>query len=594
MTNTAIKALEAKIAAEKNDIERKKLEQDLKRLKFEEKKANKDRRARLVGQLFSPVGNVIGAAIKKQDPEWYKRYLTNLDQYTNVATYHRLGLPTSINEGTSSKKESSFPVIAVTHINPSLGGQDPSIPVSQFPINQILMRMKEQVLKSNSRSNVPYEASDLGYNLLATASIMASICDALRAYYISQWYSATNSVVPVGLLKALGWDPDNVIRNRADFRKTLQLIIRRFNSACVAPSELTLYKRWIYLSSNVFKDSDIEPYQLFAYHFDWLWQLSNDGSKLEVVYTEHTDTVATWYKRVSGMIQRISENPDFIAMYADLRSAFHDDIYQLDPVINEDYNFEPSFDKMAREQWHNIRTLPIVASTISKVTHQPDYMSVVSGEVNQTNEGFLFQGATTGPKKLTYQVPLPHNSSVTIDNFKTALSRFYAYDTGAQCFDLYADKIDGDQILDATRFTPMGDFELETFTDQSNNKSYIFKMNIRSCGTEIAVGTDVYRCAPTAEDGPQMLKFKVGSIISLVYNTSPSDYYLYILQTGAAASGFDWFYPIVATYTGGTNDIQMTFQEVGHPFDVANPTLAKINEACVLSEFYINSQAFKR
>lgn len=575
-------------------LENKKLEQEDRHFKedqrFRRDENKKDRIVKGVTGIFGPTIKAASALrpgsmmsrITRQDPEWYKQYLHDLDKFTNVATYHRLGTTNlrAVNKTASTRL--AIPALAVAHLVPTIGpsyGEDTVL--SQSSINQILMRTKEQVLKSNSRSSVPYEASDLGLNLIATTSIVEMIAEAERALYAAQTYRARNAYFASTILTQLGWEASSVLDHLPQFRQYISQILRRFNSACVTPQEFALRKRWQYLGSVILKDSETEPYQMMAYVFDYYYRLNADGSGLDAVHRPGLYTPLKWYNAVSDAIQRLSENPDFQSMYADLRSAMDGRLLELEEIVSENGSIEPTYDPSFREQWANLETVPAFFESGDGEFFGIPFIDTQLA-ITQNSAGFLRQG-TVG-KGLVSTLELPDYKAGAARTLLPAKVAAYHGPDSQKSMNLHKDDVTGDDILDSTRFNVT--VVAESSPDPN---SPTFTFTLTDYGTEIVADIQTTRMGSNGS--------LISQYIYTSYFTDSSTSYIgdrYFLESFSDVTAFDWF-PMVELHdisNAGLRDYY--FSEFTHPFDMDRKTLKNLNDACLLSLFYLDTDVFKR
>lgn len=571
----------------KTALENKKLEQDkeLQRKQFEhETRENRKKNLyNLAGsalKLFSPVGK-FGAAAKvaskftKNDPIWYKKYLSDLDKFTSVATYHRLGTSPAgfYTVGEVGSYNIAIPgIMAIEYID-TIGTNVTSASevISKLPINQILMRTKEQILKSNSRSNVAWEASDMGYNIICATSILSSICDAERALYIAQTYSPTNAYLADGLLQAAGWSPAAVTGHLAEFRQYLSIIKARFNSSIALPNSLSYVHRKVFLNSNVFTDSDTGTAQLFIFRSAYWYRLADDAATVIPMIPERS-TPEGWFNQISLMIQKLVETPDFQAMFADLRSAVTDFI-TLDPNVDQHAQISFTFDDAFRSQIENLQTLPGVIVNTSLTPAIP-----VDLTIRQDDSGYLYQGETN-KQGLKFAITTEDDKYGNLTNMVSDIN--YQHNVSRDgFFNAHKQNLTGDDILEISRFKYMA--SASSTSGGANN--HVTTIKVSNSGTEIIRCLEVY------------VRSYSGALYSRLVTT---DIYADTISIGditellldmSYVTSFDWAPMVRTVYDKNVRP----FVDYDVPFTVGNTNVAAINDACTLSMFYLDTSIFKR
>lgn len=545
----------------------------------------------------SVAGSTIGAAGKLgsaliNDPSWYKKYPVDLDKFLNVPSYQRLG-STVYQFNTQNSAYRPLTGIAIARWYPTVGPQkvDDNFDLTEIvtnPINAILQRSKEQVLKLNSRSSVNWEAGDLGYNLIASAQIYAMLQDVKRALCASLTYSGVNAYLGDTLLNALGFTASDVRSNSADIKAQLELTIARFNHSIVVPSSLSLVARWAYLNTVILRDRSDESAQLMAYRQEMAYVLSDDGSKLEgVVLSNYRINVLKYLTFINTAITRITDNADFVEMYADLRAAFGQDILQC-ASLPMDATLTFGDDVLNRNQWHNIVTTPQVNFSVAgNSSIQP------SNDIQQDTSGYLYQsgGSTStgnSPMLLVYDAGVS-----TVENVLTQIDSFYNVES-RRLINGYDYSIDGDFMLDATRFQIFG--KLSSYVDTSHMAFYV-----TDCGTEVVTGIDMYMKLVSPDtsgatgNSCTLCTFTGLTVAQLSTKVSTINGVVPILRQLTSNSQVDWN-PLMYIYiVDGSNVAKNMCVPVGDLaacFEIAGTTLSNINLACTLSEFYLDSSTF--
>lgn len=547
-----------------------------------------------VAKLFIPGmkgASLVTSALKANDPSFYKAYIQDLDKFTNLTTWLRLGYENydGVLNAIDRRNTSNFsrvsmvsintPGIAVIHWTPTIGsGSDDKQTLSMTPMNQILQRTKEQVLKSNSRSNVPYEAADLGLNFLATGSIITAIAEFERLTLVAQTYKADNQYYNSDAITALDAVADDWINNLPDARKYLLLLKKRFNSAIVAPSGLNYYKKLLYLATMWVKDSEANPAQIYTAVTDAFWKLNEDGSAL-IAQSPERDSPETFYNQISSLIQAIAENPDYVDMYADLRSAFGSNIFQLEESFNEDASIVENYDAYAIEQIANICTLPVTYAADDAQIMRPLLDSI---NVYQSDTGFLYQG-----EENLFNEQGPRFRAFDEDFGEPALYTYAKYlsDSVPHVLNFHKDNITGDDVLDASRWHFIVAAQ-RSLVDEGQTEFRIGSCDVAVCScitihSRNSLGTHIWN--------------QVGS-----YMLMPRDIAAYVSMDEhlAAASTFDWMPLNTVIYndvpsTGLDRYFIRTYGEVQHAIKFPIANIKNMNNVCVLSEMYIDTSEFK-
>lgn len=597
MTRSALEnakmANDKRIADEKNattrEVEKRKLHDKAIERDWKSRENYKDRVLGYVNagvNAGKAIAGGVGAAIN--DPAFYKQYLPDLDKYTNLPTYQRLGAEPwagdfVIQGGTTNTYGTHLPGIMIIGYLPTIGNQTlGALSNASFPVNQILMRSKEQVLKLNSRSSVNWEPADLGLNIFCTADIITYICEIRRALLAYQTYMGDNAYFAASLIEALGFDYSDVVSNFADYKKRLQVIIERFNNSIVAPADLTLFARRLFLASNVFTDSNdvTKVKQIYAYKQLDFFQLDGSGAGASLAGRNlSTIRISVAFQKIESMIQSIVENPDYIEMYADLRHAW-DNLYKLNPIFNADEKIQFNTHPSNREQIHNIKTIPFITQG-GGVGYTPSDWSL-----NQDSAGYLYQGN----RNVYYNITGLTSSEK--DNLKSLVTMSTNRSGKGQLMDTYHAPISGDDMLDLTR-------ALYTFGPATEDSSTVY-WPVVSCGTEVMWDMRIY-----ALNSANTLYFVPGG--SIMIDVVNATYLNYTSNTIMAyislLSKFDW-HPITEVMNLNTANVVPSWANCGvnkynvteleNSFVIKHDDIVALNEACVLSELYLKNSTFVR
>lgn len=573
---------------------------EMEKIKTNERIADKDRKQR---ERASKRETYVGAVTKmlpsfklpfpkgnrKNDVEWYTKYIQNEGVYSQIPTFTRLGdnlketYPMNIvGISASDTRYAGLPAIATIALNSTVGRQRYKTlnDVMLNDINQILMRSKQSVLKLNSRSNVEWEGADLGLNLLATADIIAAMGELATVIMAANTFSPNNLYMPRQIIQAYGFNPDDVLNNLNAYEKIYETLRLEFNNSIVAPLDMSLYARKWMLATSVVKDSDTPLAQL--YNFSWtvffkLDQVGHTLTRVEPNFTSHTNT----YTFIHGLIQSIVENPSFIEMYSDLRHAFGSRLWQI-PEIVKGSKLTPYYNPEVLNQIKNINT-PLMEFTAGG---QPSQTSTLKGVVRSLSNGYLWDGTLTeqmAPSAPTYFVvgdANTNNLAITFSNLRN---------TGRRLINLEDNKDKYENILEATRFSAI-------FTAEKVGTEV--RVTPESCGTEVVQGITILMNMYSSVTGQkELIPVPVGTEITGQADFVSDNFKYSVLFPLAISTQFDWF-PIIHV---GMPSVEVpgvmetaTFGDVNAHYISANDNLDQSHTFCNLSLFYLPDSQFSK
>lgn len=593
MTNTALRARELGNQAKSLDLK----EQELKLSK-----------ADLVRRTAETAKNVAPYILKalKNDGKWYDKYPTDAERFTNFPTFERageakplIGNKFNVIATLSTDDAHSFAGILSIGVRPGVGYQGNAYGnYRDNAVNQVLMRTKAEVLKSNSRSSVPWEAADLGLNIFATAEIVGFMSTIGLAIKVAQTFAAENRFIGDALLDALGFTASDFRDNLSNIKADYEMWIAQFNNGIVAPHDLTIYDRKSYIFSNIFIDNvNSDKPQIYVFRHETIGTLSNDGSSVQS--STFGGNYLSWKNTLNTMFARLLENPDYQSMYADLRSAFSDNLLALSPFDNTATVVAISAQDTS-DQIMNLITPPAAVG----VDGQLYYCNVDTGNtwnIHSTTDGYLWQGKLDNTGKPADFPFLTNPNYAALHHVPSIwISRLMGYGSGTTAPRSYLNvgtkEVTGLDMLTMTRLRPLWIV--------NNNNSNI-NVRCHGGGTEIPTNLQVYyfdNLAGVAQINKEQvatdyyLNGKISTpsaaAIALLANA-----YNDIFRIISLMSNFDWA-PFV-TFTDGqgadnaAKDTRAIFGDVNNYFTVSGEDISKVHRLATSSVLYISSSAFK-
>lgn len=587
MTKGAIEILKNKVAQDIDEkrrmneryIESQKLAHDKEQQSLNRQNARKIAREHDIATIVGSSINTAGK-IAANDPAWYKRYLPNADEFVRIPTFDRVGSHTfgksyfyDYDGSGPNSSDHAVPGIMVFRWMPTVGYSTVGTNHAKDPINQTLARLKEKVLALNSRSSVNWEPADLGFNFMCSADIMVAILELGRAIRVYQTYHAKNAYLAEALITAIGFNYSDMVQNYAEYRKVYTLMARKFNSSIVAPLEASFYQRRAYLAANIFADSDDpkEPRQFYAFREDKRLVLDNDalGCTLDTVYRT---SIVGIENGLQTMFERITDNPDFVEMYQDLRHAFGNKLVQLATDIdNETCQFNTL--SLNREQIQNLMVIPAYNSTSGT-----RFANLIAGSGNLQidSAGYLYQ---------VRKFEMPNLRSGLEDAFDTGgvMKELLSQGTMKHVYNMYSHAPTGDDILDITRFSYSCRFPI----------LYDATFWVDDCGTELIYDAQAYIYRFDKDPNDQITRFLVTIHIPTIMIHDSLDETMFTRM--AVWTAFDWA-PIstyVVQYDNSDPSYNVrTLCEAHTTFTITGDELRRINEVCVMSEFYVPDSSF--
>lgn len=262
----------------------------------------------------------------------------------------------------------AVPGVLALNIVPSIGTYDDSNATSA--VNLAAKNIYSYVRHANSGSN-NYDAPDLMMTILAADQVFSAISMAVRAYGIAMNYNQLDRYTPIALLRAMGFNPDNVINNMAQFRYLINQAIARASVIWV-PSDMSIVARHYWLYSNVYRDSEDRKAQYYMFvptnFLKFEPTAETTGSSLSVVSwgnsTAHT--IDDWYNMITSMLDPIISDEDMGIMFGDMLKAYGSNNLFTMNQIPDNYTIMPVYNPEVLSQIHNATTTSVEPSGVSQ------------------------------------------------------------------------------------------------------------------------------------------------------------------------------------------------------------------------------------
>lgn len=351
------------------------------------------------------------------DPSWYAKNPQLLKDAASLAFSNRSG--DYLNLGVNQRYDytGANPGILTMYWMPSLGklagGYEPN--AATDAVNMAALNIYSYVRHANSGS-ANYDAPDLMMAILAADSAFATIAHLIRIYGIARLYDQKNRYLPKALLKSMRVNPDEIINNLAKFRYGINNLIAKASVIWV-PSNMSLVTRHFWMNSNIYKDSDSEKAQMFAFVPWHAWcfepKTSETGSSLSNLSLDWSSyTLDQILYSVNSLLDPLISDEDMGIMFGDMLKAYgKENLYSLN-MIDENYTVLPVFNKEVLMQIHNATALPIAAGGVVQSDTGVIYQLTAYRPTTQFGLAQCF-----GPKKFIFDyqdmIPEPENIMVS-------------------------------------------------------------------------------------------------------------------------------------------------------------------------------------
>jgi len=476
------------------------------------------------------------------DPAWYAKNPQLMKDAASLAFSNILGLPLrNLTNGIPYTDMDAYPTVPgictldyVTTPGIATGDSD-AINVAAFNLYSYVRHM------NSGHSN--YEAPDLMMYIMAMDEAYKYWSHLVRIYGIARLYSQQNRYYPKAMLRALGVDVNDIIRNLCNLRGYINYTRSRLLSMCV-PSIFPFIERHMWLQKRIYRDSEspkAQSYMFISTKYRTFVEATG-GTPAYLATTQFPNTSMTYSDLLTVMeniINPIVGSEDFGIMSGDIKKAFGlDNVYNIEEVP-EDYVVESVYDREVLSQIENAVAIGYPkADNVSELN-----ITQVPGGGLRFNPEFKAMAGST-------------------DNY---------------VLNMHIDDVNPEDVMVATRFMP----SIPVAGIDSNTGNF----HVGSCGTELLLR--IYYHSITDQNG-NLQQFHLRTREPVSSNGSGVTYLTEVVRNKSA---FDWsptFYIYKATVSNPTwQDYKLITPMVD--FDnytvVSHGPLENMHNCALLSEF---------
>lgn len=332
---------------------------------------------------------------------------------------------------------------------------------------------------------VDFEASDLMMVALAANSLYALMIEGKRAYSALNYYLQFNRYYASVIVKALGFNFDDMVGHKADFRARYNILVDQVNKLCAVPKGFFIGDRWEYLAGSVFTDTDSAEYSTsFAYVCEAALKfnptIANTGSCLEWVHTNSNGYYVSTGRTIDA----------YFAVLDELVNALQDtDVRSIFGAIRRVYS---SSDLKTLTELESDIAYPLVRNDVASATiHNMSWIAGASGPSAYGNAiGYLPSNLAIDGVAIP-TVPIYQDASDNIigdvyvkydtgDNWIPYMGGSYSDDV---VLDMYDHMVSPENILDLTSNIQVGTTSPKTVSVTVNSTTYRYAQI--TCRTEL-------------------------------------------------------------------------------------------------------------
>nr|AVX53802.1 putative capsid [Marmot picobirnavirus] len=440
--------------------------------KQESNKVGKDEAAKFPKQFLTPE-----VAKKDNDVSWYAKNQQILHDYANVSYFSPVGSPLRLDDiveldtSTTNVEHLSALSATVPGIMTIELGLTPGVSVDHSsPINIAAQNVYNTMRKEISGQRV-YDAPDYMMYILAMDSAYTYWNWMKRLYGLVRAVTQTNFYRMKSLVEANGVNYDSIAQNLADFRGYINVMAANLMVFAV-PSTMSYLIRHSWLFSNVYKDANSRKAQYYMFVPSYVYTYDETSSSkggvlrpLPIMFGRPKiqdagvgDNPALWtldqiISTGNIIVNNLHYSEDINTMSSDTMKVFGSGVFSLSPV-NDDYLVEPVYSEEVLSQIENSLSFTFADANLDqfKITQDPNTNNILFRPIGVTG---------TAVQPMRGAVINMHKDNVT----------------------------EGDTMV-ATRL--IADWS-QTGMDENT-------YNLRSCGSEVVLGTKILWYVPKGAD----------------------------------------------------------------------------------------------
>ena len=291
------------------------------------------------------------------------------------------------------------------------------------PINMAGTKMYSFVRHANS-GHANYEPTDLNLYFLAVMECYNWIAYAERAYGLIYMYNSQNRSMPITQVEAAGFNYEDLSTNMANFRYYINAAIARLNSLYI-PTEMKAAKRWWWMLSNVFMDSNIAKAYTYTFVPQFYRTYEEDTGKpgfLKAHGIKQSMTTVQWRTIMNTMLEKLLQSEDIGIISGDILKAYGKEntfvLSAMPEVVQVPFVYSPE----VLSQINNTRIITGTAdswditqvSTVGKgnyLVYDPKFTYSTAEEVHKLSEDWILNFHSDQPTQdevvvATRNVPL--------------------------------------------------------------------------------------------------------------------------------------------------------------------------------------------
>ena len=326
------------------------------------KKSNTEARRPMVDKP-----SALDSVDRHNDPNWYflnsdiarQVSAVSFNQYIGVTTDIETQYPDDQGHSKTAKYQLNVPSIMVLNANPS-----PGIAFSATEGMNLAMLKLYSTLSASNAKTTAYAPQDLAMLMLQLGEVISVMEHIRRAFGVAFTYSHRNRTLPKKLLNAMGFNPDDFLRNLALYRIEFNTWVTSLNRVPFL-SNIAYFYKCADLYQRVYTDSTSDMAQIIIMRPYSTWVLdekyNSNGSGLVTTMlpaafgADSETTWSHWRTVVENMIEQLFTSSTFNYIYSDVlnfATKSNTKLFYLDYLM-EGYTVVPEYNENFLLQVHN-------------------------------------------------------------------------------------------------------------------------------------------------------------------------------------------------------------------------------------------------
>lgn len=263
---------------------------------------------------------------------------------------------------------SYYPVVAIYSSVPTGDPAEAKSSVIGSPINYINKALYAWI-KNQCRRNLYYTPADVIRTIIAVIDAFVDLESIKRVYRLANTYQFINRTLASTIIEGLGFNPTDVFNNLSEILFRVNRVGKLLSTIHI-PKGQTIYDRWMFLNSNIFKDRDSERSRLFGFRKAISYRMvfgksyeaaagdfnvaldavTPDGQSEGAINPMYSPLAVLTY--IEDRVTQLLNNTEILGAMADMLTAFQSNgYYEFTPLAadeRQEFVYEPNVIRQIR------------------------------------------------------------------------------------------------------------------------------------------------------------------------------------------------------------------------------------------------------